>query len=167
MTYLLKGGSGALVTIQGGEFPPIPFADVLDPGSGKGRRRAVDTSTESYQVARQYMVRLGPRDFADAAWVAKLAAAGGFDPAGFRAHFARLLADGWRHGRLSRRLQANCVDVTVAFYTPLVGICLVTWFGGRLGGPRPPASVRGCRRSSALRAATRGSTICSAARSWR
>ena len=30
VTYLLKGGSGALVTIQGGEFTPIPFADVLD-----------------------------------------------------------------------------------------------------------------------------------------
>ena len=50
--YLLNGGSGALVTIQGGEFTPIPFADVLDP-SGKGRRRAVDVTTESYQVARR------------------------------------------------------------------------------------------------------------------
>ena len=63
---------------------------MLDQGSGQGLRRGVDTSTESYQVARRYMVRLGPADFADAAWVGKLAAAGGFDPAGFRAHFARL-----------------------------------------------------------------------------
>jgi hypothetical protein len=36
------------------------------------------------------MVRLGPADFADEAWVGKLAMAGGFDAAGFRAHFARL-----------------------------------------------------------------------------
>ena len=91
MTHLLKGGSGALVTIQGGEFTPIPFADVLDT-SGNGRRRAVDVTTESYQVARQYMVRLGPRDFTDAAWVAALARAAGLDEDAFRARFGRFAA---------------------------------------------------------------------------
>ncbi len=88
--HLHGGGASALLTIQGGECRPIPFADVLDQGSGKGLRRAVDTTTESYQVARKYMVRLGPSDFADEVWVEKLAAAGGFEPAGFRAHFARM-----------------------------------------------------------------------------
>jgi len=88
--HLHQGGASALLTIQGGECRPIPFADVLDQGSGKGLRRAVDTTTESYQVARRYMVRVGPGDFADDAWVDKLAGAGGFDAAGFRAHFARL-----------------------------------------------------------------------------
>ena len=88
VTYLLKGGSGALVTIQGGEFTPIPFADVLDP-SGKGRRRAVDVTTASYQVAREYMVRLGPRDFTDAAWTAALARAAGLDEDAFRNRFGR------------------------------------------------------------------------------
>ena len=88
VTYLLKGGSGALVTIQGGEFTPIPFADVLDP-SGRGRRRAVDVTTASYQVAREYMVRLGPRDFTDAAWAAALARAAGLDEDAFRNRFRR------------------------------------------------------------------------------
>jgi ATP-dependent phosphofructokinase / diphosphate-dependent phosphofructokinase len=88
VTYLLKGGSGALVTIQGGEFTPIPFADVLDP-SGEGRRRAVDVTTTSYQVARKYMVRLGPRDFTDAAWAAALARAAGLDEDAFRNRFGR------------------------------------------------------------------------------
>jgi 6-phosphofructokinase 1 len=86
--HLHQGGASALLTIQGGEYRPIPFTDVLDQGSGKGLRRAVDTTTESYQVARKYMVRLGPADFTDEAWVGKLAAAAGLDPAGFRAHFA-------------------------------------------------------------------------------
>jgi hypothetical protein len=36
MTYLLAGGSGALVTIQEGEFTPIPFAEFLDPSGGVG-----------------------------------------------------------------------------------------------------------------------------------
>jgi len=88
--HLQQGGPSALLTIQGGECRPIPFAEVLDQGSGKGLRRAVDTTTESYQVARKYMVRLGPADFTDDTWVGKLAAAGGFDVAGFRTHFARM-----------------------------------------------------------------------------
>ena len=89
--YVLNGGSGALVTIQGGEFTPIPFADALD-ASGRGRRRAVDVTTESYQVARQYMVRLGRRDFMDSAWVAALAKAAGLDEAAFRRRFGRFAA---------------------------------------------------------------------------
>ena len=47
-------------------------------------------TTESYHVARDYMVRLGPRDFADEAWVATLAQAGGLSPDAFRTHFARV-----------------------------------------------------------------------------
>jgi 6-phosphofructokinase len=90
VSYLLKGGTAALVTIQGGEFHPLPFADVLDGPSGTGRRRAVDVTTESYEVARKYMVRLGPRDFADEAWMATLAQAGGFSVEAFRSHFARI-----------------------------------------------------------------------------
>jgi 6-phosphofructokinase 1 len=86
--HLLDGGSGAMVTIQGGEFTPIPFARVLDP-SGEGRRRPVDVTTESYGVAREYMVRLGPRDFTDPAWVKSLAQAAGLDDDGFRARFGR------------------------------------------------------------------------------
>jgi 6-phosphofructokinase 1 len=88
VAHLRLGGSGALITIQGGEFTPIPLAEVQDP-SGQGRRRAVDVTTESYQVAREYMVRLGPRDFADPAWVAALARAAGLDEDTFRARFGR------------------------------------------------------------------------------
>jgi 6-phosphofructokinase 1 len=88
--HLVSGGSGALITIQGGEFQPIPLEDVLDRTTGKGRRRAVDVTTESYHVAREYMVRLGARDFADAAWLASLAKAGGLSVDDFRARFSRL-----------------------------------------------------------------------------
>jgi len=45
------------------------------------------------------------------------------------------VADGRRYARLSRRLQASCIDVVVAFHTPFAAICFVTWFGGPLGGP--------------------------------
>jgi ATP-dependent phosphofructokinase / diphosphate-dependent phosphofructokinase len=92
VTYLLRGGSGAVVTIQGGEFTPIPFAEVLDP-SGAGQRRPVDVTTESYQVAREYMVRLGPRDFTDPARVASLAKAAGLSEDAFRARFGQFAHD--------------------------------------------------------------------------
>jgi 6-phosphofructokinase 1 len=88
VTYLLQGRSAALITIEGGACRPIPFADLLD-GGGKGRRRAVDVTTPSYRVARKYMVRLGPRDFADPAWTARLAQAAGLDEETFRQRFRR------------------------------------------------------------------------------
>jgi 6-phosphofructokinase len=90
--YLIAGGSGALVTIQGGEMQPIPFRDILDPATGRGRLRAVDIHTEGYQVAREYMVRLGPRDFEDPAWVARLAEAGKLSVDEFHARFGKLAA---------------------------------------------------------------------------
>lgn len=76
VNYLFKGGSGAMVTVQGGELLPIPFKEALDQVSGSGRLRSVDVDTESYQVARDYMVRINARDFSDEGWVASLAAAG-------------------------------------------------------------------------------------------
>jgi 6-phosphofructokinase 1 len=89
VNYLLKGGSGAMITIQGGEFQPLPFSEVADPATGRGRQRAVDVDTESYQVARDYMVRLGPKDFTDDAWVRQLAEAAGLNQSEFRARFEK------------------------------------------------------------------------------
>jgi len=40
-------------------------------------------------VAREYMVRLGPRDFTDPSWVAALAKAAGLDEDTFRTRFGR------------------------------------------------------------------------------
>lgn len=89
VAYLMAGGSGAMITMQNGEFTPMPFGAVIDPATGSGRQRGVDVTSESYQVARDYMVRIGPKDFADQAWVEKLADAGGMDVANFRTHFAK------------------------------------------------------------------------------
>jgi ATP-dependent phosphofructokinase / diphosphate-dependent phosphofructokinase len=87
--HLAAGGSGAMITIQGGEFQAVPFAEVLDPSTGRGRQRPVDVDTESYQVAREYMMRLGRKDFQEQSWVAKLAEAGGLTPVEFVARFGK------------------------------------------------------------------------------
>ncbi len=88
VTHLLEGASGAIVVLQGGEFRPVPFDEALDPVTGRGRLRFVDVDTEGYHVAREYMVRLEPKDFEDAENVARLAAAGAMTVEEFRARFA-------------------------------------------------------------------------------
>ena len=60
--YLLGGGSGALVALSGGRVAPVNLADLLDPATGRIRVRLVDVTTESYEVARKYMIRLEPDD---------------------------------------------------------------------------------------------------------
>ncbi|HQR39033.1 MAG TPA: 6-phosphofructokinase, partial [Blastocatellia bacterium] len=87
VNYLLEGGTGAIITLQGGEFHPVPFDEALDAGHGRGRQRFVDIDTESYRVARDYMVRLEPRDFEDEGWVKQLAEAGGLSPEELRRRF--------------------------------------------------------------------------------
>ena len=56
-------GSKAMVTIQDGKSVPIYFDDIMDPETGKTRLRFVDTDTESYEVAKYYMIRLNKEDF--------------------------------------------------------------------------------------------------------
>jgi 6-phosphofructokinase 1 len=87
VNYLMRGGSGAMITIQGGEFHALPFDELIDPITGRGRQRMVDVETESYQVARDYMVRIGRKDFLDEAWIEKLAEAGGLTKSEFIAKF--------------------------------------------------------------------------------
>jgi ATP-dependent phosphofructokinase / diphosphate-dependent phosphofructokinase len=84
---LLGGKSGTLITIQEGECRAIPFSELIDESTGRGRLRAVDTRTESYQVARDYMVRLEPKDFVDPLWVKKLAEAAGLSETEFIERF--------------------------------------------------------------------------------
>ena len=63
--YLLDGGTAAMVTIQDGRFAPIPFKEMLDPVTGRASVRMVDTDSQSYHIARQYMIRLDDEDFKD------------------------------------------------------------------------------------------------------
>ncbi|MFL6212482.1 MAG: diphosphate--fructose-6-phosphate 1-phosphotransferase [Blastocatellia bacterium] len=89
VSYLKQGGSGAMITLQGGEAQAVPFAELIDPQTSRGRRRAVDVDTESYQVARDYMVRLGPKDFADPAWLKRLAETAAMSEEEFKAKFGK------------------------------------------------------------------------------
>ena len=85
--YLVDGGSGALIALEGGHVRPISLEDLLDPATGRIRTRQVDLTTEAYRVARDYMVYLEPSDFTDAAKLEVLAAQTNLRPAAFSAAF--------------------------------------------------------------------------------
>ncbi len=91
--YLLSGGNAAMVSIQAGNFVAVPFAEMLDPETGRARVRLVDVRSTRYAVARRYMIRLRRDDFEDAAGCAKLASAAGLPVDQFRAEFEYLTED--------------------------------------------------------------------------
>lgn len=88
--FLLSGGSEAMVSIQGGRLVPISFDEMREPVSGKTRIRLVNIEREGYRVAREYMTRLEARDFADPAWIEKMALAGNLTADQFRSTFGHL-----------------------------------------------------------------------------
>ena len=90
--FLVDGGSGAMVSVQGGRLVPIPFDDLVEPGTGKTKVRLVDVNSEGFRVARAYMIRLEADDFAHAAWVDRLADAANLSPGAFRQRFEYLAA---------------------------------------------------------------------------
>ncbi len=89
--YLLGGGSGAMVALVGGKVVPVTLAELTDPQTGRVRVRAVDTQTESYEVARSYMIRLEPGDLVEP-HLSVLAKVANLSPAEFAARFGEVVA---------------------------------------------------------------------------
>ncbi len=63
--YLLQGGSGALIALSGGRVAPVTLEELTDSTTGRIRVRLVDVTTESYEVARKYMIRLEADDLVE------------------------------------------------------------------------------------------------------
>ncbi len=91
--YLLEGGSGVMISMQGGHFEPVPFADLLDPATGRSKVRLVDISSARYAIARRYMIRLRRDDFDDDHELARFAATAHMSLQQFRDQFESLVAD--------------------------------------------------------------------------
>ena len=90
--YLLEGGNAAVVSMQGGQFVPIPFHDLFDHNTRRTKVRMVDVHSTRYAIARRYMVRLRRDDFEDAAELTKIAGAVNMTADQFRAEFESLVA---------------------------------------------------------------------------
>ena len=91
--YLIEGGNAAVISMQGGQFVPIPFHHLVDSVSGRARIRMVDIRSTRYAIARRYMIRLRRDDFEDPHELAKFAATAGMSLQEFRRRFEYLIAD--------------------------------------------------------------------------
>ena len=88
---LLAGGNAVMISMQGGQFVPIPFAKMLDPATGRARVRMVDVHSTRYAIARRYMIRLRRDDFEDPRELAKFSATAGLSLQDFRSEFEYLI----------------------------------------------------------------------------
>lgn len=89
--FLLNGGSGALITVQGSVMVPMSFDELKDPKTGKTKVRHVDIESEGFEVAVKYMIRLNQKDFADPKRLNSLATAASSTPEEFKQEFQYLV----------------------------------------------------------------------------
>lgn len=89
--FIINGGNAAMVSVQNGNFVPMYFKDIMDPKTGKTKVRLVDIHSESYQIARNYMLRLNTDDFNNTQELAKFAETCGISVDEFRERFFYLL----------------------------------------------------------------------------
>ncbi|UVT16182.1 MAG: 6-phosphofructokinase [Nitrospira sp.] len=89
--YLLDGGTSAMVSIQNGRFVPIPFRQMVDSVTGRTRVRMVDVDSQSYQIARQYMIRLTQDDLSNPDTLGRYSDLSGLSAQAFRERFAAVL----------------------------------------------------------------------------
>jgi 6-phosphofructokinase 1 len=107
--FILDGGSGAMISIQNGRFVPLYFKDILDPITKRTRVRMVDPSSESFYIARKYMLRLNKTDFEDPHELAKLAATAHLSIEEFRKRFYYLIEQDLMYKHLE--------EGTISFFT--------------------------------------------------
>ncbi len=107
--FILDGGSGAMISIQNGRFVPLFFSDILDPVTKRTRVRMVDPSSESFYIARKYMLRLNKTDFDDPHELAKLAATAHLPIEEFKKRFYYLIE--------TDLMYKNLEDGKISFYT--------------------------------------------------
>ena len=89
--YVMAGGNAAMISMQAGQFVPVPFEQLLDPQTGRARIRLVDIHSTRYRISRRYMLRLRRDDFEDPHELAKFAATAGISLEDFRREFAYLV----------------------------------------------------------------------------
>lgn len=77
MQAIARHEGNGIVCRRGGEITIAPFAEFMDPATGRMRTRFVDTRSESYEVAARYQLRLRKKDLLDPARRAQLARVSG------------------------------------------------------------------------------------------
>lgn len=82
---------GAVMSLVGGRLDPLPFHDIMNPKTMRMLPRKVDVTSETYECARHYMIRLEPADFHDGDKLSSLAAIAKMSPEQFKEKFGYLV----------------------------------------------------------------------------
>lgn len=88
--FLMRGDSGALISIQNNEAVPMRFEDIKDSATGKTRVRKVNIKSVQYRIARGSMMRMEKEDLDDPG----LANAYRMPPKEFKERYAYLFETG-------------------------------------------------------------------------
>ena len=88
--FLMRGDSGALISIQNNEAVPMRFEHIKDPATGKTRVRKVNIKSVQYRIARGSMMRMEKEDLDDPG----LANAYRMPPKEFKERYAYLFETG-------------------------------------------------------------------------
>lgn len=117
-----QAASGMMVTIESGELKPIPFEKMVDPKTNRTHVRCVELDSTSYQVARSYMIRLEPEDFASDAAIQALAAQAKMSPEDFVKRYRRVVEDALvKHPKsLARSQVVSVVDDPIEAHRGIV-----------------------------------------------
>jgi len=84
--------NGGMVCLDHGRLQALPFSDLRDAETGRTRVRTVDINAEHYVSARQYMIRLVPRDLTHPDTLEQLAKAANMSAGDFKRTFAPAVA---------------------------------------------------------------------------
>jgi 6-phosphofructokinase 1 len=87
--FLFEGRTGAMLSRPAGRMVPLYLRDYIT-ADNRLRVRYVDTTSESYKVARQYMIRLERSDFDNPEFLERLAGVAGMTPEAFRDMFEEI-----------------------------------------------------------------------------
>jgi 6-phosphofructokinase 1 len=85
---LFAGHSSAMITRQGDRIVPIPFAEIVDPKTGKTQVRRVVTDSDAYRAALALQVRVEQEDLDDPKRLEAIAAAAKLAPDEARRRYA-------------------------------------------------------------------------------
>jgi 6-phosphofructokinase len=80
---------GVMVTIVNGNVNPIDLHDLIDPKTNRIGLRTVDIRSDTYRVARAFMIRLERSDLEDPVMLSKLAAEANMKPREFAKRYER------------------------------------------------------------------------------
>ena len=103
---------GGLVCLQDGNLQPVPYGDLLDPKTGRARMRLADLQSQTYRVARDYMIRLEAHDLEDQRSAELTAAAGGMSVDELRSLYGPSVYARSRAGGRARVAPAPTSDTT-------------------------------------------------------